>query len=263
MIIWLASYPRSGNTFFRILAHQVFGLHTYSGFMSGNSDLERVGLGDLTGHEQLPEELASALRDGDKDVWSTFHNSQKIYLIKTHAMRTQLKVSEVPTILLVRDARDTYISMAWYWITVAHKWRSESKSKKARLAVRLEQLTKALGLKRPLFKIVLDRLISSRSWAQFHESWLSTPHPNLVVLRFDELVEDPITACKEAFEKVGIRNEASAEADAPTFEELHGMHPQFFRQGQTGRWRTEFSNRLLESFWSGHQNTMEKLGFSA
>ena len=57
MIIWLSSYPRSGNTFFRIVAHQIFGISTYSGFQSGNADLDRVGMGDITGHETLPADL--------------------------------------------------------------------------------------------------------------------------------------------------------------------------------------------------------------
>ena len=47
MIVWLASYPRSGNTFFRILLHHLYRLPTYSGFKSGD-DLYFVGAGDLT-----------------------------------------------------------------------------------------------------------------------------------------------------------------------------------------------------------------------
>jgi hypothetical protein len=30
MIVWLASYPRSGNTFVRTLLHSAFGLESYS-----------------------------------------------------------------------------------------------------------------------------------------------------------------------------------------------------------------------------------------
>ncbi len=30
MIVWLASYPRSGNTFFRVILNSIFDIKTYS-----------------------------------------------------------------------------------------------------------------------------------------------------------------------------------------------------------------------------------------
>lgn len=55
MIVWLASYPRSGNTFLRVLFRHVFGIETYSVY----NDLLDIGSdGDIsavTGHRPLPE----------------------------------------------------------------------------------------------------------------------------------------------------------------------------------------------------------------
>jgi hypothetical protein len=36
MIVWLASYPRSGNTFFRMLLHKIFGLRTHTLYSVAN-----------------------------------------------------------------------------------------------------------------------------------------------------------------------------------------------------------------------------------
>lgn len=43
MIVWLASYPRSGNTFLRIVLHRLYGVPTYSVYDDDDPVAQRVG----------------------------------------------------------------------------------------------------------------------------------------------------------------------------------------------------------------------------
>jgi len=262
MIVWLASFPRSGNTFFRIVSHHVFNISTYSGFQSGNSDLDRAGIGDITGHKQLPPELEKGLKANDESMWRPYHEADEIYLIKTHARRNELFSTNLPTVLLVRDGRDAYVSLAWYWITVAHAWRLESPSRKTKLMVLAEKAAIALGLKRVLFRRVLDELVNGTRWADFNDSWVTEEHPALATLHFRDLVQDPIQSCHAALTGVGAIAAQGEANDLPDFEALHQQYPQFFRKGSRGNWHDEMSQTQADAYWRNHGKTMTTLGYN-
>jgi hypothetical protein len=44
------------------------------------------------------------------------------------------------------------------------------------------------------------------------------------------------------------------ETHIPTFGELHGIDPEFFRRGVPGAWREEMPEELHELFWSMAEN---------
>jgi len=97
MIIWLASYPRSGNTLFRTICRHCFGIYSYADEpVDYESDFRSNP--DLIGHRDYPEE------------WDQFyHNASKsseIYLVKTH----RPPVDEQPYIYIVRDGRSAITS---------------------------------------------------------------------------------------------------------------------------------------------------------
>jgi hypothetical protein len=66
MIIWAASFPRSGNTFCRVAMHRLYGLSTYVGVGSGE-DLATYGAEELVGLRPPPPKLAAALRHAPVD----------------------------------------------------------------------------------------------------------------------------------------------------------------------------------------------------
>lgn len=97
MIVWLASYPRSGNTWTRIILHQLYGVTTYS--IHQDMLFFNNGIADVVGQETLPGKIED-LRE-----------SEEIYFIKTHDARIQ---SEDKAIYIVRDGRDVAVSYARY-----------------------------------------------------------------------------------------------------------------------------------------------------
>jgi hypothetical protein len=52
MLVWVASFPRSGNTFLRIVLHRFYGVRT-SVIYDGDGVADRLG-SDMIGFEERP-----------------------------------------------------------------------------------------------------------------------------------------------------------------------------------------------------------------
>ncbi len=81
-MIWLASYPRSGNTFFRIVLHEVYGIPS------------------STFHRE--------------DAYPVDDDYASYPVVKTHLLPHEIvpQNPDIPAVYLVRDGRDAVVSMA-------------------------------------------------------------------------------------------------------------------------------------------------------
>lgn len=101
MLVWLASYPRSGNSYFRATSGQLFGVKSFSIYPEENAHLSTL------------EVHASA-------------KTKNSVLVKTH----ELPKDQHRAIYLVRDGRDSVISYA-HW-ALSRKSEKESIDPKSR-----------------------------------------------------------------------------------------------------------------------------------
>lgn len=60
MIIWIASYPRSGNTFFRVALHRLYGVPTHVVY-DVDGVAERIG-SELMGARDRPADIRTMRR---------------------------------------------------------------------------------------------------------------------------------------------------------------------------------------------------------
>lgn len=84
MIVWLASFPRSGNSFFRTVSKDTYGIPIYSIYQEY--------------FYRSPDEL------------SQMDNAEQVYFVKTHELPSDSR----PAIYLVRDGRDALVSYTWF-----------------------------------------------------------------------------------------------------------------------------------------------------
>jgi hypothetical protein len=150
MIVWLASFPRSGNTLLRIILKDVFGVGTHSIY----DDMLDIGadgqLSALVGHVHHGEAMAEFV---DKAT-----ASEDRYYIKTHGY----PVDDQPAIYVVRDGRSSVVS---YW-----HYRNE-----------------IVGSPCTLEDVVLgDDFVGM--WSEHVSVWALRKRPNTLVLRYEDLV---------------------------------------------------------------------------
>ena len=105
MIVWLASYPRSGNTFFRIILNSVFNIKTFSLYNDRYDIGANKETSEIVGHQFLPDNFNIDYA----------RNSKEIYYIKTHELFNKLNIKPTDRVIyLVRDGRESSLSFARY-----------------------------------------------------------------------------------------------------------------------------------------------------
>ena len=224
MIIWLASYPRSGNTLTRSLLKMSMGLHSYSQHKMvrkiTSRDINEYGILDHGGS------------------WSNFysmaHASKETYLIKTHS----LPIDNSPVIYIVRDGRlatESYLTQYQ------------------------DRLKKAPGVDAFLpnyFDLAIGRDYYS-DWSNHYHAWVSNNAKSKVLqLRYEDICEPTTDVLKQIADFVGYTGEIK-----PFINQI--IKPRNgIERGQATWQRPEHRTEIEESlFLSLHGELMLQLGY--
>jgi hypothetical protein len=234
MIVWLASYPRSGNTFLRIVLHRLFGLPTYSIYDDDDPVAQRVGT-DLVGYRPKPDR-------------ETMVASNEVYFTKTHKRR---KADQFPAIYLVRDGRDAVVSHARLRYSMQNPEAGQS-------IASFEDM-----LRKEITRPFVEDQPSSGTWGGNVLNWLDSKGATLQVLRYEELMSDPCASVVRAVEALVPSLVSRESVEIPSFDELHSTDPDFFRRGVVRSHRDEMPQSLHELFWAQPENeaAMKALGY--
>lgn len=101
MIVWLASYPRSGNTLTRTLLKNVFGIETYSDEKKPENVWEDDS-NNVVGHVEY--------QGNWKERYEQMKLSKEVFYVKTHLT----PIDNSPAIYIVRDGRMSSVSYYHY-----------------------------------------------------------------------------------------------------------------------------------------------------
>lgn len=241
MLVWVASYPRSGNTLTTLTLRDAFGIGRLGGyFRRDDLNLDRFA-------QDLPPKLLeppwrppARLRGLPvTDLLDALRREPDLFFVKTH----RLSAAEMPdpALYVVRDGRDAIVSQAHQIMNRPHP-RWDDLDFDGRVARLIEPGVPAHG-----------------SWSVNVARWLNRPAPNAIV-RFEALAADPVATVSEACRRIGVRlPEVSGEV--PRFPQLQAAAPKLFRRGQIGAWRDEMTPRMQRRFWRFHGDQMRELGY--
>lgn len=151
MIIWIASYPRSGNTFVRLVLHHYFGLQTYSVYDDHYDIGKDKRTREIVGHSFLPEGWEPAEAASSKELW----------LVKTH----NLPADDERAIYIIRDGRDVMVSYQKYLEDFANQ-RAE------------------------LFDVIAG-FVPFGSWSNHVNEWNPAKRDKTLLLRYEDLLSSP------------------------------------------------------------------------
>lgn len=224
MMLLLASYPRSGNTFLRVLLNQVFGLPSADIFGSGSEQafirngVMFAAMGGVT-HDLDPADFISRARASDH-----------LELVKTH----ERPIGADPAIYLVRDGRSAIVSYYHYVRNV-------------------EKLDYSL-------EDIICGSAYGGSWSEHIYDWAPERRERTLLIRFENLVKDPEGELKRVGQFLCLEPRTK---DVVTFEWLNGIFPQFFRSGSDANNIRELRESGCEDlFWRWHTPMMYRMGYS-
>jgi sulfotransferase family protein len=182
MIIWLASYPRSGNTLLRLIFKEVFGSKTYGkGYRAPGEHIP--ALHDLTGTAQL---------DGPwPEAYPRMTASRELCLVKTH----DPPEDNAKTVYVARNGLAAVISYQHY----LHDLQQRTFS--------LEDII----LGKPRFG----------SWGYHLDLWQPFDRPNTLFLKYEDLVERPDEQIDKVSEFCGLRPQKTWTNEFDKLHALH------------------------------------------
>ena len=153
--VWIASYPRSGNTFLRIILEKIFQIPTFSIYRVEGQTFRDPSAEALEDAPFLPRKWQRQLSDSP-DV--------RLTLIKTH----DWPGDERPAIYIVREGRAAIDSYFHY-----HK---------------------KFAFEQPSLTDVIAGGCQFGSWSEHYRRWQPDRRANTLLLKYEELVSNPDAA---------------------------------------------------------------------
>ncbi|GAB4287038.1 MAG: sulfotransferase domain-containing protein [Roseovarius sp.] len=269
-IVWLASYPKSGNTWTRIF------LANY--LVNGDrpvpiNQVHRFGMGDsivksyriVAGRPIDAGDVRQTLALRPRVLAAIVANNADVNFVKTHNIRGKaFGVTLIPeeltrsAIYILRNPLDMLISAARHF-GKSHAEMAEAIGREDHSSVDPTTVTQFLG-----------------SWSGHVKSWTAKSRYPVLVLRYEDMLEHPEEAFGAMVAHVGMPvdaarlrkairfssfDELARQESAGGFVENSPKSPRFFNKGQSGQWRTELAPEIVARVRRDHERMMRKYGY--
>ena len=221
MIIWLASYPRSGNTFIRVILNHAFGVKTYSIYGDKYDIAADEATKEVVGHKELPENFD----------YHKARQSDELYFIKTHEPYSKDYEND-KAIYVLRDGREATVSYYYY----------------------LENFSK----NKHNYLEIINGYTFVCSWGEHLLSWQRAQQEKILKLRFEEIILSVQAAISQISAFIGL---TPLKSEVPNFAILNKTNPSFFRSGKKDSFVSELSQYEQKYFWLVNGQAMRNSGY--
>lgn len=273
-LVWLASYPKSGNTWTRTLLSNLVTIMGGEQEPLDINSINRFSVGenitsfykDILGYAPGPQHR--------KEIDETRHQVQAaiadqfegLIFVKTHNAlvidRRYPVINFAVTsgaVYIVRNPLDVAISLAH------HMGRT------------IDEAIEVMAT-RDMETPINDKRVHEiwGSWSQNVESWTRKPHRAIYVMRYEDMLSDPVKIfgglarhlllnptpeeLRLAIERASFES-VQAQEDAEGFHEKPKQAKRFFREGRAGQWKDVLSERQVARITEVHREQMERFGY--
>lgn len=271
MIVWLASYPKSGNTWLRaFLANIIADSDTPVPF----SEYWRYATNEASGHWYEPRlggtikarhlhQVAQLRLAVQQDIADAKTNHS---LVKTHSLfgsafgHPQINVGvTAAAIYVVRNPLDVAISFAKHNNTPIDAAITSMAQQSTRSTMRTDRVFEWIG-----------------DWSGHVASWTSGENPNVLVIRYEDMLDDP----RHAFHRVvsflkmqTSREQFDRALEFSSFDRLQKMEQEtgfeekpdgadaFFRVGRMDQWREVLTKEQVARVVARHREQMQRFNY--
>jgi Sulfotransferase domain len=273
---WLASYPKSGNTWTRAFlaayasnASAPMSLSQISRVSNSESRLSLYCKQAKKSREQLIEIEIDSLREAVQAELAQSKRPRTV--IKTHNARIEQNGYPLirpeytrSAVYIVRNPLDIVDSLADHSNLTLDQSVALMNSRSHQIG----------GGDSGFVKQYLD------SWSQHVESWLSAKEFPVFFLKYEDLKQFPIEGFKQIIQFLGwefdqdrleravkwsdfkVLQSSETQTGFPETSRI-ATSQKFFRHGTTDRWKQVLSDSQIESIIQHHAGTMFKLGYTA
>jgi len=270
-LVWLASYPKSGNTWTRIfLANYLLKTTTPMPI----NQVHRIGMGDSIAKAYA---LVAKRPIDTKDFRGTLalrphvlrgiaNNGADINLVKTHNIRDLAFGTElIPTpltrsaVYILRNPLDMVVSYARHYAMTPEATVSAIARADNSIAADAENVMQFLG-----------------NWSRHVKSWTEKAPFPVLTLRYEDMHETPVETFGALVRHLGMEIDESRLARAikfSSFDEVSGQEAKtgfversansekFFHSGRSGQWETALSPNLVDRICADHGTVMKRHGY--
>lgn len=288
--IWLASYPKSGNTWFRMLVANLSAkdgkpadindLQESAAIASARGQFDRLLLIDsgLLTHEETdclrPRVYEELARGAEDDEYDKPQDALPVRFVKVHDAYTMTPMGEPllagrrgadGAIVIVRDPRDIAPSLANHNNSSIDDAIAFMSDHHAGFCVKTNRQHSQLRQQMP-------------SWSGHVASWLDQADIPVHLVRYEDIQADTFGTFRRALDfagrparvediqrAVGFADFAELrrqEEDAGFRETLRrDLGATFFRRGEVGAWRDELTAEQVTRIEAAHAPMMRRLGY--
>jgi len=266
-ILWIASYPKSGNTWVRAFLHNyienpkspqnINHLHEqfvdevksyrYQSFIPANKNTIDLSLEEICAIRPMVQAQMAA--EGQGTLFVKTHNFQGEY--KGYPLHNWQVSSGA--IYIVRNPLDVAVSLKHYFDYSYDEAISYMAEKMAGTPNEPENVPQVVS-----------------SWSQHVSSW-SQGGRNMLVLRYEDLLAQPQKYFRKIESLLGVKKDAKRlnkaikfssfrqlkkQEQVSGFAEKHEDAGEFFRQGKSGQWRELLTDSQVRQIVSDHREQM-------
>lgn len=273
-IVWLASYPKSGNTWLRVF------LTNYLRNADAPADINALDSGPIASARSMFEELVGVEASDLTPAQIETLRPQVYRLMAAEAERTLfLKVHDAFTRnsdgapLFPADATRGVIYILRHPCDVVVSYAHHNSQTLAQTIAQLNAATTCLANYENTLNIQLRQKLLS--WSEHVGSWLESGL-NVHVMRYEDMLAQPVAAFGAAVRFLQLEydvarleraiefsrfQELRAQETKNNFQERAPHAPNFFRQGKAGAWRETLSAAQVAAIVNAHADVMRRFGY--
>ena len=269
MIIWLASYPKSGNTWVRSL----LSTYLYSKDSQFNFNL-------LNKIKQFPNKMFfESFTNNFQDIkiisnfWiaaqTKINLAEEIVFLKTHSALCTVennpftnKLNTKAAIYIVRDPRNVITSLSHHY--------------SLNIEESLDFITDKSRILYPEEGFGIATFLGN--WAENYKSWKNFSSVKKIIIKYEDLILSPYETffkiinylnkindlpidekmIKKSIDNTSFKNLQNLEKKFGFKESTHGI---FFRKGKIGNWKNELDIKISSQMEQVFKEEMKELGY--